>query len=78
MYQLVKEVKRYINYGVISSPHTIYKDLYKVEPGQILEFNFLNTNIELKRVNTGRLEIINPMKNLFTMSLLAFLRIQLV
>ena len=44
-----RNVKRYINYGVISSPHTIYKDLYKVEPGQILEFNFLNKNIDLKK-----------------------------
>ena len=36
----------YINYGVVPSPETIFKDIYKVKPGEFVEIDFLNENIK--------------------------------
>jgi len=33
-------VDEYISYGYISSPKTIFKDIYKVKPGEIIEIDF--------------------------------------
>ena len=30
----------YLNYGVVPSPNTIYENVYKVKPAEIVEFNF--------------------------------------
>ena len=32
-----KSVDEYIAYGYITSPKTIFKDIYKVKPGEIIE-----------------------------------------
>ena len=33
----------YLDYGVVPSPNTIYRDIYKVKPGEILEFDISNS-----------------------------------
>ena len=35
----------YLRYGVVSSPRTIFKNYYKVEPANILEFHFVKNTI---------------------------------
>ena len=35
----------YFKYNYIPSPFSIYKDIYKLEPGTILEFNIENNKI---------------------------------
>ena len=39
----------YINYGVVPSPNTIFKDIFKVEPGEFVEIDFLNENIKTQK-----------------------------
>ena len=34
-----KEIGNFFNYGVIKSPNTIYKNIYKLKPGEIISFN---------------------------------------
>lgn len=36
-------VKEFLNIGVITSPNTIFKNIYKVKPGEIIKFNFRNS-----------------------------------
>lgn len=35
-----ESVIEYLNLGVVTSPNTIFKNYYKVEPGQVIEFDF--------------------------------------
>ena len=42
-----KSVDEYISYGYISSPKTIFKDIYKVKPGEIIEID-LNDGMKIK------------------------------
>ena len=34
-----KQIGDFFNYGVIKSPNTIYKNIYKLKPGEIISFN---------------------------------------
>lgn len=34
-----KQIGNFFNYGVIKSPNTIYKNIYKLKPGEIITFN---------------------------------------
>ncbi len=40
-----KEIGNFFNYGVIKSPNTIYKNIYKLKPGEIISFN-LEKNLQ--------------------------------
>jgi len=40
----------YINFGVITSPDTLFKNIYKVEPGSYLEIDFNGTKYTKKEV----------------------------
>ena len=40
----------YINFGVITSPDTLFKNIYKVEPGSYLEIDFNRTKYTKKEV----------------------------
>ena len=39
----------YINYGVVPSPNTIFKDIKKVSPGEVIEFNLSRKPIITKK-----------------------------
>ena len=43
-----KQVMNYLNLGVIPSPNTIFKNIFKVEPGCIIEINHSHNNLDLK------------------------------
>mgnify|MGYP003683525747 FL=1 len=36
----------YLNYGVVPSPNTIYENVYKVKPAEIVEFNFNDSSVK--------------------------------
>tara|TARA_Y100001958_G_scaffold156915_1_gene150675 strand:- start:16422 stop:18218 length:1797 start_codon:yes stop_codon:yes gene_type:complete len=38
----------YLNYGVVPSPKTIYRNIFKLEPGQYIELDLLNNFKEIK------------------------------
>ena len=38
----------YLDYGVVPSPNTIFKDIYKVQPAEIIQFDISN-EIKLER-----------------------------
>ena len=40
-----KEIGNFFNYGVIKSPNTIYKNIYKLKPAEIITFN-LEKNLQ--------------------------------
>ena len=40
-----KQIGDFFNYGVIKSPNTIYKNIYKLKPGEIISFN-LKKNLQ--------------------------------
>jgi asparagine synthase (glutamine-hydrolysing) len=44
-----KNLESYLNYGVIPSPNTIYSDIYKLKPGQIIEVEFHKNEIALTK-----------------------------
>ena len=44
-------VDEYISYGYISSPNTIFKDIYKVKPAEIIEID-LDHQMKIKSKNT--------------------------
>jgi len=43
-----KQVMNYLNLGVIPSPNTIFKNIFKVEPGCIIELSHSHNNLDLK------------------------------
>ena len=45
---LDRSLNDYINFGVIPSPNTLFKNIYKVEPGSYLEFDFNGTKYTKK------------------------------
>ncbi len=53
--ELIKNVEidfqsysEYLNYGVVPSPKTIYKNIFKLKPGQYIELDLLNNFKEIK------------------------------
>ena len=46
----------YMNYGVVPSPNTIFQDVFKVEPGQIIELDFNNSEISINQYKYWNLE----------------------
>ena len=38
-----ESLNEYLNYGVVSSPNTIYQNIFKLKPGEILEYD-IDTN----------------------------------
>ena len=42
------QVMNYLNLGVIPSPNTIFKNIYKVEPGCVIEISYSHNNLDLK------------------------------
>ena len=44
----IKSLDEYLRYGVVSSPNTIFKNYYKVEPSQIIEVDFNNRTLEIR------------------------------
>ena len=44
----IKNLDEYLRYGVVSSPNTIFKNYYKVEPSQIIEVDFNNRTLEIR------------------------------
>tara|TARA_B100000965_G_scaffold404890_1_gene437019 strand:+ start:10138 stop:11946 length:1809 start_codon:yes stop_codon:yes gene_type:complete len=47
---LESSLNDYINFGVITSPNTLFKNIYKVEPGSYLEIDFNGTKYTKKDV----------------------------
>tara|TARA_B100001173_G_C16029639_1_gene566014 strand:- start:3354 stop:5162 length:1809 start_codon:yes stop_codon:yes gene_type:complete len=47
---LESSLNDYINFGVITSPNTLFKNIYKVEPGSYLEIDFNRTKYTKKDV----------------------------
>ena len=45
----VNSYEKYLNYGVVPSPATIYENVYKVEPAQIVEFDLKQNSIQEKK-----------------------------
>jgi asparagine synthase (glutamine-hydrolysing) len=44
-----KSYEDFINYGVVPSPNTIFEDVFKLEPSQIIEIDFNNSQISLRQ-----------------------------
>ena len=45
------ELYKFLNYGVVPSPKTIYKEIYKVKPGEIIEIDLNDSDfLENKRI----------------------------
>ncbi len=51
-----EEVNHYLNYGVISSPHTPFEKFKKILPAQIVEINYSNSELESKEISFWKLE----------------------
>ena len=51
-----KEITNFINFGVIPSPNTIFKDTYKVKPGHIVEVDFSDDKFKYKQVSYWQIE----------------------
>jgi len=51
-----KSLDEYFQFGVVSSPNTIFENYYKVCPGEIIEFQFSNNKIEIQRNNYWNIE----------------------
>lgn len=49
-------IEDYINYGVVPSPKTIFKNIYKLEPAQIITFDLSSNLNNLKKEFYWRLE----------------------
>ena len=45
----VNQAYNYLNYGKIISPNTLFKNLYKVEPAQVLAFDLNKDKFEMKK-----------------------------
>ncbi len=46
-----RELYKFLNYGVVPSPKTIYKEIYKVKPGEIIEIDLNDSDfLENKRI----------------------------
>ena len=39
-----KYISEYIEYGIVSSPNTVFENVYKLEPAQVIEIDLLNVN----------------------------------
>ncbi len=46
----------YINFGVVPSPNTLFKNIYKLEPGSILEIDFSENQIKSKTYSYWSIE----------------------
>jgi len=44
----LSSVKEYLNYNYISAPNTIYRDIYKLNPNSILEFDIETSELQIK------------------------------
>ena len=53
----VNSYEKYLNYGVVPSPATIYENVYKVEPAQIVEFYLKQNSIQEKKYNEFLLKV---------------------
>jgi len=42
-------IGEYLSLGVVTSPNTIFKDIYKVEPAEIITYNLLEENKKVKK-----------------------------
>jgi len=48
-YELSEEgVNKYLKYGIVKSPNSIIKNIFKVQPGQIVEVDFNNSKFNIK------------------------------
>jgi len=45
----INQIYNYLNYGKIISPYTLFKNLYKVEPAQVLAFDLKKDKFEMKK-----------------------------
>lgn len=46
----------YLNYGIISSPNTIFKNIYKLKPSEIIKIDFQNDNFITTKSNYWNIE----------------------
>lgn len=46
----------YLNYGIISSPNTIFKNIYKLKPSEIVKIDFQNDNFITTKSNYWNIE----------------------
>ena len=51
-----KELVNYLNFGVVPSPNTLFKNIYKLEPGSIIEVNFSGNEIKYKKDSYWKIE----------------------
>ena len=51
-----KSVSEYLNYGAISSPNTIFSNFKKVNPSEIIEFEYKNNYIDKKFIKYWEVE----------------------
>ena len=42
-------ITEYLSLGVVSAPNTIFKDIYKVEPAEIITFSLLDKGLNMKK-----------------------------
>ena len=49
----------YVNFGVVPSPNTLFKNVYKLEPNSVVEkVDFSKDKLEKKLIITGKLKTI--------------------
>jgi asparagine synthase (glutamine-hydrolysing) len=46
-----EEVTNYLNYGVVSSPKTLFKNYFKVQPAEIVEIEISKNKFEIRKFN---------------------------
>ena len=46
----------YVNFGVVPSPNTLFKNVYKLEPGSVVEVDFSKDKLEKKAYNYWKIE----------------------
>ena len=51
-----KELVNYLNFGVVPSPNTLFKNIYKLEPGSIIEVNFSGNEINYTKDSYWKIE----------------------
>ena len=56
-YELSKsQINNYINFGVVPSPNTLFKNIYKLEPGTILNVDFSKNKLQFSKSRYWQIE----------------------
>tara|TARA_B100000029_G_scaffold516748_1_gene633668 strand:+ start:46690 stop:48495 length:1806 start_codon:yes stop_codon:yes gene_type:complete len=44
-----KSIEEYLSLGVVTAPNTVFTNIFKVEPSEIVSFNLLEKNLDIKK-----------------------------